>query len=335
MSSPKEREKPLSMLRISGGEPLYATPWNQIPGPQAIDYNAGIDFWISFFSHLNDGVKKLIAEKNIFFVTSRQWKTFPATKYFPVALQDFSEDDGTPIFRDNNPRLIIRFDTNGLLFSDHNIAGNGGNGKTYTERFVGKLYELHRSGKLDTLCIRLTISFKGSTPTEFDWCESKVTSPVTSGSNDKSFSPADHPQYSSYVNVKKSMETYAQKDRGFTGCLYLNPERGVMHQLDNNVWVFYEGAIDWDNFSVRTGIPLSPVRNDFSLITDKNIRAMLWRYVGKGAGLIASYHDGNKTFSCAIRGRNNYNTNRAEINKFAEFYKVHRRKNDFKIIIFP
>jgi len=188
---------------------------------------------------------------------------------------------------------------------------------------------------MDSLCIRLTLSFKGSTPTEFYWSESLVNESISPMNNENNFDPVDHPQYSSYVNLHKSTEKFREKNRESGECMYLNPERGVMHQLDNNVWVFYEGAIDWDNFSRITRIPLSPVRNDFSLISNRALNAMLWRYVGKGAGVTASYLAEDQTISCTIGKGSSYHETRDSIHELAAFHKANRRKPGFKIVIYP
>jgi hypothetical protein len=75
---------------------------------------------------------------------------YPTESKFPVALQDFGVDDLTPAFKDSHYfRLQLRFDTNGLIFSDFNIAGNKGEGRLFVvERSLGYLTNAFLTGLL-------------------------------------------------------------------------------------------------------------------------------------------------------------------------------------------
>jgi hypothetical protein len=257
---------------------------------------------------------------------------YPTESNFPVALQDFGIDDLTPAFKDSqHDRLQLRFDTNGLLFSDHYIAGNKGEGRSLSEYFIDSLYGLHVASLLKNTVIRLTLSFKGATPDEFYWTAGNHSKAVAHNNNDKNFIPVEHPQYSSYINLKTAIEDKIKHNNTFSDCIYLNPERGVMHQEGSRAYVFYKGAIDWDNFSSRTRIMLSPVKNEFNLITNKYISSMIQRYINRGAEARAT--SGNQ-FVTVKKEADKYSTKQS-INNFLKFVDANRHNTQFEIELYP
>ncbi|MFC2022648.1 hypothetical protein ACFLTL_00635 [Chloroflexota bacterium] len=333
MTTTAERNKPLTMVRISGGEPLLANSHNTSePKLSGVDYRAGIDFWASFFGCLDAHIADLKQAGVIHFCPSADWSMYPTESKFPVALQDFGVDDFTPAFKDRQHyRLQLRFDTNGLLFSDSNIAGNRGEGKLLSEYFIDSIYRLHIAGLLKNTVIRLTLSFKGASPDEFYWTAGNHSKAVAPSNNDKNFNPVEHPQYSSYINLKTAIDDKIKANNTFSDCIYLNPERGVMHQAGSRAYVFYKDAVDWDNFSSRTKIVLSPVKNEFNLITDKFIGSMIQRYINRGAEARAT--SGNQYVTVKKEADND--ATKTSINNFLKFVDDNRHNTQFMIELYP
>lgn len=201
-----------------------------------------------------------------------------------------------PSFIADSPhRVNIRFDTNGITFSNPEISNY----------FLAKIYHLHKNDKLRNLKIWVDYSFKGVTPTEYHWSQ-KLSLPVASENNDLDYDLNEHPQYHGLKNLRNDIAEIRAKDRSFTAAMDITVEKGIYHDREHRIFLYYPDAFHWDTLARKANITFSPVRNDMSVVYTygggpwglfKSGRELLQRYFSHGAVLTLFSNDNEISLS--------------------------------------
>lgn len=264
----KMYDLPLSRIRISGGEPIYASKETLSPYSSKIDvdYTLGMEYWILFLKELNKIMESLASQNGINIISNSDWKDNKS--------DDRWKKDNWPTFIDEKgDKVNVRFDTNGLAFGNNDIAKN----------FVKKIHDLHSSSNLNVLRIWITYSLKGPTPTEFYWSQGQRIE--MKPEND--YELLNHPQYKGIYNLMKEIND----KKGLKNHLKITVEKGINHDFEHKVYLYSTHALKWNLFEEKTGIKLSSVKNDINLIYQhrgewgiKNkTPSLMTRYLGRGA----------------------------------------------------
>ncbi len=138
-------ELPFSRIRISGGEPVFSNKDVFQTDSESEDLiTKTIRYWIDFFEELDKLVQQIKQDKLINIATfDSDWQILK----YPVWLTEAKD------------RIIIRFDTNGVIFGK----------KKFTNLFYSELFRLFKENKLNNTHIQIDYSFKGATAQEFWW----------------------------------------------------------------------------------------------------------------------------------------------------------------------
>lgn len=293
----QRKRRPLTRIRISGGEPIFADrnvirPYSS---NKRIDYELGIKYWLEFFEKLDVLIGKLKSQGKICIYDEKNWN-----------YQEWNfrnRKNPWPVFVSDVPdRVRIRFDTNGTAFGDSTNpeVGRVEGDAQYARKFIDGIYDLYSKGRLNNIKIWITYSLKGATPVEYYWSQKRGLGQ----SNSKNFTPNDHPQYSGYYNLLNEINKFGPDFR--KNCVDITAEKGVEHDTKHNVYLYSEDALDWDIFSGITGIALSQVANTINLIYQfegewglrQKTEPLIKRYLKQGA-IIEIYENNNCVFSSA------------------------------------
>jgi hypothetical protein len=292
---------PVIRIRISGGEPIFASKETLQPfeSDKSIDYSLGVKYWLNFFESFDKKVVELKNKGLINMVPQEDW--------------NFDKPWLSVITR-REDRMNIRFDTNGIAFADPKLS----------EQFVKGIFKLHEEGKLDNSEIMIDYSFKGATPTEFRWSQN-IGLPVDPSKNDYNFKLEDHPQIPGLLNLKMQVEECIKKDPKFNNCLYISVEKGIEHGRAGKHFVNYKGAMNWDSLAKKLNITFSPVSNEIDVANPWRWEAQMKRYMKPHAhAKVIAYADG-KSCDSSVAG----------INQVISFIWEHNKKPDFKVEIMP
>ncbi|MCJ7570749.1 MAG: EVE domain-containing protein [Candidatus Thermoplasmatota archaeon] len=303
----QEREKilrhvdmnlPFSRIRISGGEPLFSNSHVLQNYKESEDLiTQTIPYWIDFFEALDGMVGQIKHDRLINIATfDSNWQNLE----YPVWLTE--ADD----------RIMIRFDTNGLIF---------GNNK-YTEFFYSELFRLFKENKLNNINIQIDYSFKGSTTKEYKWSQKKDL-PTTSDNNDKKVDLVTHPQVKGYTNIINNIAELTKKDKNFKNCVSVTVEKGIDHDRNNKLWLYYPQALDWYKLSSNLGFVFSDVENRFDLSFHWNFSAKVYRYTKRG-GMIK-----------LLDGSENVDVNSASIAEMTDFRREHISSDMYMTLVYP
>lgn len=215
------RKFPVRGIRISGGEPLYATSIVLHPyeSEKPVDYLVGAKYWLAFFEEFDEAVGRLKDEKIIHMVDCSKWNW---SHPFPSVLTNV---DG---------RMNIRFDTNGIAFGDHEFCKKRHGSKEVADFFVNGIFDLFQSGKLENTQIMIDYSLKGATPAEFMWSQRRWL-PVSMDKNKLDFSLEEHPQCSGFKNLGNKIEGCVKENPRFAECLYISVEKGIEHGRNKKI----------------------------------------------------------------------------------------------------
>jgi len=211
----KLKDKFLSKLRITGGEPLFSTS-DTLFNTAGVSYPLEtIDYFLEFFESFDQSIPKLRNEKVIFLSPPRR----------------YSSDIPFPTFLSYNNRIEIRFDTNGFLFRDRGFA----------ERFVGGIHSLFEANKMNNLLIRIDYSLKGVYPLEVYWSQRECLPVDEKRISD--FEAEEHPQYLGLKNIFDLMQEYCKKTPDFCRCFDITVEPGISNVKRNSM--YYVGSMNW------------------------------------------------------------------------------------------
>jgi organic radical activating enzyme len=289
---------PFTRIRISGGEPLHFSQDDvMLENSEKLSLNSGVQYWLDFFQTFDKKVENLIGNK-VIYLTDKWSKD----SLFPSCL---TEVDG---------RLTIRFDTNGILFGNREIANE----------FIKGIFNLYKEGKLENLFIQFDYSIKGATPNEYLWSQSKHL-PVSQEKNNLLFKPEEHPQYFGYKNITNLIESYCKTSPKFKDCIDITVEKGIDNNPKNKLYLNYFGSLDWNNFSKITNIKFSSVLNCFDLNFGWRASAKIDRYSRRGATIKMT----------ANNGKDSVSTDKNEKEEIFEFRRLHKDDPSFKIIVYP
>lgn len=263
--------KPFMRIRVSGGEPLFASPDTVQPynSDKKVDYRIGVDFWVEFFERLDPIIEELKNSKELYIVQENDW--------------DIVNSPWPSFIADSPNRVNIRFDTNGISFSNPEVSNY----------FIDKIYNLHKNNKLKNLKIWIDYSFKGATPTEYEWSQ-KLSLPTTSKNNDVDYDINMHPQYHGLKNLRSDIAEIRAQDSSFAAVLDITVEKGIDHDREHRIYVYNQDAFHWDFLAKKANVTFSPVRNDMSVVYTygggpwglfKSGKALLNRYFNQSAAL--------------------------------------------------
>jgi len=311
--------RPFARLRITGGEPIYSN--DQVLRPfdseKNIDYKLGLDYWLNFIVNMNEIFRDLLSKNQINFALNSEWdKRAP----FPTFLGD---SDG---------RINIRFDTNGVAYSNSQNPEDVFGGKEVANHLVDKVYKLYEKGLLSNVKIWITYSLKGITKNEYYWSQSKNL--PCGEDNIGEFDLKEHPQYSGIMNIKNRIDSYKKVDQDFEDVIDITVEKGIDHDVKKNVYLYNREALDWNKFEKKSNIKLSTVKNNINLIYRyegdtwgilQRTPGLAKRYFNHGAEIEAKYEGGN------LVGKETY----GEAKKLSRFMHDHYHDEDFHVLIRP
>jgi len=261
-----DKDRFFSRIRITGGEPLFATADTLLGKGEESYQIATIDYYLQFFNYLNSGIDELVSSKTI--------------KLSPPLL--YSKDLGYPVWLETKPgRINVRFDTNGIVFSDRNAA----------EKFINGI----KNGNFNRLHIEIDYSLKGAHPIEFYWtCRKQL--PVDDRL-EQDYNIEQHPQFKGLKNIT---EILGDAHGGLAVSLTL--ERGINHAKTGVAFVNTPTSLRWDIFISKLNktlklegersIKFSEVDNPFRSANQYGY--LFSRYHNMGAGIIA--YSGNESY---------------------------------------
>ncbi|MCZ7382894.1 MAG: hypothetical protein O8C64_15165 [Candidatus Methanoperedens sp.] len=314
------KNRPFTRLRISGGEPIYATNEELRPfiSDKPIDYKAGIDFWLDYFKHLNNRLDILIQNKTINVMLKSEW----------------TERSPWPSFIGDSPgRVNMRFDTNGIAFGSGPESKRVLGGKDVADYFIDGLYKLYKEGNLSRINVSITYSLKGTTPNEYYWSQRKNL-PVDVTNIGLILPIEEHPQISGIKNLMERINRYSVEDEKFLDCVDITIEKGINHDLEHYVYLYNPEALNWKEFQTQSGIEMSEVKNDINIIYRfgggqwgvlNRTPGLAKRYFDQGAEIQAISEDGEFT------GKDNY----ASAKELSRFIEDHHNDRHFQVIIRP
>lgn len=288
---------PFSRIRVSGGEPLFSNAdVLRDEGTTDDPIDATMQYWLEFFTEFDGLVGDLIANGTInVAMQDSDWHLLP----HPVWLTEAAG------------RIMVRFDTNGLVFHD----------RDYTDRFYSELCKLYKEGGLDNLHIQIDYSFKGTTKNEFLWSQSKAL-PSTEENNETLIDLSNHPQVPGLQNISSAIERHSEEAPGFGDCVSVTVERGIDHDGKKHLWLYHQGSLDWESFEKKLGIPFSDVINRFDLLGWQT-RSKLYRYARRGATVRLSA--GGEAVDLATDG----------LASIERFLYAHSKDDDFMAVTIP
>ena len=296
-----KRNYPVIRVRISGGEPIFTSKETFEPFDSAnqVDYLLGVEYWLGFFEEFDKRVERLKGEGMVEFVPQQDW-TF--------------DSPWLSVMTRKPGRINIRFDTNGIAFADPAISS----------RFVEGVFRLHAAGRLKNSEIMIDYSFKGATPTEFEWSQNRSL-PVDPARNSYNFEHEEHPQIPGLVNLRSEIDKHTEEDPSFGDCLYLSVEKGIENGRSTRYFVNYEGAMQWDSLERRLGIEFSPVSNEIDIASPWRWDAQIRRYMKPHAHARVLVEADSGSCDSDIVG----------IDEAIQFIWSHRKEQGFKVEIMP
>lgn len=296
-----KRNYPVIRIRISGGEPVFTSKetFRPLDSSKPVDYSLGVKYWLDFFEQFDRRVEKLKEKGIINLVSQDDWN------FNSPWLSVMTQKPG---------RLNIRFDTNGIAFADPAIS----------KQFVKGIFRLHAEGKLNNSEIMIDYSFKGATPTEFEWSQNRSL-PVDPSKNNYDFKLEEHRQIPGLLNLRTEIENFTKEDPKFNDCLYLSVEKGIENGRFTKYFVNYEGAMQWDSMAKRLDIDFSSVSNEIDIASAWRWDAQIRRYMKPHSHARVLVRTGGKSCDSDIVG----------IDQTIKFIWDHKKEPDFKVEIMP
>lgn len=188
----------------------------------------------------------------------------------------YSRNLGYPVWLENKlGRINVRFDTNGIVFSDRNVA----------EKFINGI----KNGNFIRLHIEIDYSLKGAHPIEFYWtCRKQL--PVD-GRSEQDYNIEQHPQFSGLENITEILgDVYGDP------AVSLTLERGINHAKTGVAFVNQPSSLQWGVFISKLNkalklenektIKFSEVNNPFR--SANQFGYLFSRYHNMGAGIVAN-----------------------------------------------
>ena len=216
-----DQDRFFSRIRVTGGEPLHSTGDTIIDTGGLSPVEATIDFYLEFFRRMDRSIREVLEDGTVSL----------------VEIQKYDRSMPFPTWLATRPgRINIRFDTNGLLFTN----------EANTRRFIHGV--AHCS--LKNLRVEIDFSLKGAAPEEFMWATSRQL-PVDEGLTQE-YDMRDHPQYKGLMNIVETMNALSGE---LGDSLSLTIERGINHGKTNG-YVNFPGSLDWARFESEANIEL-------------------------------------------------------------------------------
>lgn len=290
---------PFSRLRVSGGEPLFSNrDVFQTEDVSEDLLTQTIRYWIDFFEVLDESVGQIKRENLINIAPfDSDWHLLE----HPVWLTEAQN------------RIMVRFDTNGIVFRNERLA----------KLFYSELFRLFQENKLNSVHVQIDYSFKGATPKEYMWSQSKEL-PTTPENNDRDLDLARHPQVRGLENIFSDIEDFTSRDAGFKHCVSVTIEKGIDHDWGSSkLWLYYPNALDWQILADGLAIEFSDVVNHFDLNFGWRFGAKVQRYTKRGA--MIELTDGCETIDATS----------ASIQELGRFYRQHGSRKDYMTLVYP
>jgi len=158
--------------------------------------------------------------------------------------------------------------------------------------------------------------------------------PTTEENEDYDYELDVHPQISGYSNLREEICKHVEEDPSFKDCVGITVEKGINHDLDHSVYMYNPEAFNWNVLEKKSGIRLSDVKNDISIIYTfgggpwglyKMTPALIKRYFNKGAEVIIHSDEGTFQFSDTYENAKNATA----------FIGQHHNDQHFKVILRP
>lgn len=308
--------RPIAKLRITGGEPIYSTSniINPYKSNKKIDYKIGIDYWIDYIKRINTCFKNFLEKNKINFSLIKDWSTDYA---FPTFLGD------------EENRINIRFDTNGVAFSSSDSESDIFGGKDIANYFIDKLFELHQNNELDFVKIWITYSLKGTSKNEFYWSQGKKLP-----TNIENIGFESNPQLSGIENLNDRIDYYTSKDEEFLKVVDITVEKGIEHDLNHSTYLYNRKALDWKSFEKNNNVKLSDVKNNITLVY--RYGGGKWGVLERTPGLAKRYFNQGAEIK-AVSDKDEFvgSGSYSQAEKLSQFINENYKDDDFHVIIRP